>query len=63
MMTDCVDTVETPVLWCDKKKNKKEELVLKAVCFLGFPSCTKAGSVTLSWSTSLAWLHELQYLV
>lgn len=36
MKTDCNDTVETPVLWHDKKKI---ELVLKAFCFLGFPRC------------------------
>lgn len=40
MMTDCPDTVETPVLWRDQKI----ELVLKAVCFLGFPRWTNDAS-------------------
>lgn len=60
MMTDCGDPVETPVQWHDQKKKKKIEFVLKAVCFLGFPGCTKDRSVNglVSWSASLAWLDE-----
>lgn len=33
MMTDCVDTVETPVLWCDKKKKQKTRACFESSLF------------------------------
>lgn len=50
MMTDCSDTVETPVLRRDRKKKKEEErqrACLKAACFPGFARCTKDEEMNL----------------
>lgn len=59
MMRECVDKFQTPVLWCDKKKNR--------ACFESslFPwvfQMYQAASVNrlVSCSTLLVWQHELK---